>query len=199
MRYCIFYMALVALFFTACTNKNNSDSSTVTTTVDTTSHTTDTSSMSNNAAPDKSMQEDSAFLATAHQVGTFEIEAAKLAQKKSQNGDVKDFARMMATDHTAMGKDVEALAQKENIMLPLGMGDDNQKEWDKLNSLTGSSFDKEYADVNVKGHKDAISKFEKTSQDKLCSMDVQKLASDALPKLKTHKEHADMLKGNMKM
>jgi putative membrane protein len=142
----------------------------------------------------KMMQGDSTFLAKASETGVFEIEAGKLAQKNSQNADVKGFASMMITAHTAMGKDVSAQAQKENITLPVGMGDDNKKEWDKLNGLKGPQFDKEYASVNVKGHIDAIDLFDKTSTDKNCSSAVQQLAAAGLPKLKTHKEHADILK-----
>ena len=202
MRSNLLYLAMLGLSLAACNNKTNTDGSTVTST-DSVSHMADTTStkMTESKSGDmsKTMKEDSNFLATAHQIGTFEIEAAKLAQTKSQNAKIKEFADMMIADHTAMGKDVEGLAKQKSIMLPAGMGEDNQKEYDKLNGMSGAKFDKEYVDVNVKGHKDAISKFEKASKNDDCSAEAKQLANTALPKLNAHKEHAEMTQKGMKM
>ena len=204
MRSNILYLALIGLIVASCNNKPTAD--TPVTVIDTVNHTNsvDSSGMTTNSGQPvdtaKQMSSDSGFLAFAHEAGTFEIEAAKLAKKKSQNAQVKEFADMMITDHTAMGKDVESLATQKNITLPVGMGYNLKKEWDKLNGLSGKDFDKEYAAANVKGHAEVISKFEMVSKntDNADSQEVQQLASTALPKLKTHKEHADMLKDSLK-
>jgi putative membrane protein len=199
----LLYLALIGLSLTACNNKPTSDKPE--SVIDTMNHSgsVDSSRMTFNSSQSvnagKTMKEDSTFLTNAHEVGTFEVEAAKLAQKKSQDAKVKDFAAMMIADHTTMGKDVESLSAQKNITLPVGMGDDLKKKWDKLNDLTGKAFDKEYADVNVKGHKETIDKFEKAYKNNDNSPEVQQLAATALTKLKAHKDHADMLKDGMKM
>ena len=181
----------------ACQNKPTAD--VPMTTIDTTSHTGDPA-VSSVPSGDvgTAMREDSTFLADASQTGIFEIEAGKLAEKNSQNAEVKSFARMMIDQHTAMGKDVEALAKAKGITLPVGMGDDNKKEWDKLQDLKGAKFDKEYVSVNVDGHRKAIDLFEKTSKNEADSKEVRDLATNGLPKLQTHQEHAKSLKDKLK-
>jgi putative membrane protein len=190
----LLYIALSTLFFAACNNKPADN--TPVASADTMNHTgpDNMSSSKPSASP-----ADSAFLVTAYQIGTFEVEIGKLALKNSQDAQVKEFANMMITDHTAMSKEVEGLAAQKGVMLPAALGDDLKKKCDKLYSLTGKEFDKDYASINVKGHAEAIVLFTKTSQDKNCSPEVQQLASNALPKLKVHKEHADMLKVHEKM
>src|SRR5689334_8506646 len=49
---------------------------------------------------------------TANQI---DIEAAKLALKKSSNSEVKDFANQMISDHTNLMKSVNDLAKKLGV------------------------------------------------------------------------------------
>jgi putative membrane protein len=139
---------------------------------------------------------DSTFLAKAYNIGTFEIKIAKLANQKSQNAKVKDFANMMIKDHTEMGKNVAALMQKKNYSKPNELPAELKSKWEDLNKLTGKEFDRKYADINAAGHKEAIDMFSavsNTSND----ADVKKLATDAIPKLKAHEEHATMLQAQV--
>ena len=194
----LLYLSMFVLTLSACHNNSNSDTSAATST-DSTSHSSTDSSAANNSGGMQKMADDSSFLVTANDIGMFEIKIGNLAQTNSQDAQVKEMANMMVTDHTAMGKDVSTLAQKKNVSLPDSLSSDMQKEYNKLKGLTGKKFDKEYASVNVKGHGGAITLFEKTSSDKDCSPEVQQLASSALPTLKKHKEHSDMLEKHVGM
>ena len=141
---------------------------------------------------------DADFLVFAADVGSFEVKAGQLAAANSHDGKVKDFAAMMVKDHTAMGNDVNNLAAKEHVTLPTDLSNPLKAEWNKLDSLKGEKFDKEYADFNVKGHEEAISKFKQVADSgSNYSMDVKQLAIAALPKLQQHKEHSDMLKSEV--
>jgi putative membrane protein len=142
---------------------------------------------------------DADFLVFATNVGMFEIEAAKLAGKNSMSKSVKNFAEMMINDRTELGKTVSALAAQKGDSLPSAISPDLQKEWNKLDSLKGKKFDEEYIDANVKGHTDAIARFESVANSSDYSAEVKQLAATALPKLREHKEHAEMLQaGNKK-
>ncbi len=197
MKFNLTLIAIAGLSLAACNNKPTADGPVQT--IDTVSHTQDPAANQTNMDQSRVMKEDSSFLGTASQTGVFEIEAAKLAQKNSTDAGVKEFGNMMIAEHTALGKDVEALAKSKNIILPVGMGDDNKKEWDKLQDLKGAKFDKEYISANIKGHKDAIDLFEKTAKNTDNSTEVRDAATKALPTLKKHKEHADAIKDKMKM
>ena len=141
----LFLLISASLFFGACNNhpgsteaSNNGDtSSSMTTKTDVTQTTTpDTAKVSTAGIPDSS------FLAKAYNIGTFEIKIAKLADKKSQNAKVKDFANMMIKDHTEMGKDVAALIQKKNYNKPTELPEELISKWEDMNKLSGKDFDK---------------------------------------------------------
>jgi putative membrane protein len=198
----IFFLAVFALCMSACHNKNNTDTSTATSMDSSSKMTGDSSTAAKDTTGGSSMQsmaDDSSFLTKANDIGMFEIKIGQLAQSNSQNANVKEMANMMIQDHTAFGKKVMDQAQKENITLPAALCDKSQKEYDKLNKLNGQAFDKEYANVNVKGHKEAIELFQKTASDSSASPSVQQLASSALPTLQKHLKHSEMLKSQLKM
>jgi putative membrane protein len=186
------------ILFMACSNNNSSStdntSSNTQAQMDSTRTNGNTSTTMNSGKEQMSnvMKSDSDFLATAYGIGKFEIQIADMAKKKTTNKDVVSFANMMIKDHTAMNGQVQQMAQQKNVQLPMALPSDLQKKSDKLDKLTGKDFMKEYADVNVDGHKDAISRFEKVANSD-CSTEVKNLAANALPNLRKHREHAEML------
>ena len=103
------------------------------------------------AAPD--------FVAMAAASDMYEVQAAKIAQKKSKNADVKAFAAMMITDHgksTAMIKKAVADSGRTDITPPTALPADKQAMIDVLNSASPADFDKTYVDQQVTAHKDAL-------------------------------------------
>src|SRR5262249_44819598 len=94
------------------------------------------------------------IVVTANQV---DIDAAKLAETKASSKEVKDFARRMVIDHSALNKSATELAQKLKLKpesnstseaLKKG-GDENLA---KLKTLSGADFDRAYIDNEVKYH-----------------------------------------------
>lgn len=59
----------------------------------------------------------------------------------------------------------------------------------KLMDTKASDFDKDFANMILDGHKDAISKFEKTANDSHDS-EIRSWATSMLPTLRTHLDHA---------
>ena len=139
---------------------------------------------------------DSTFLDKAYNIGVFEVKIARLALQKSQDSKVKDLANMMIEDHAAMGKDVAAMMKKKNYDIPTSLPADLKDKWNELNKLSGKDFDKKYAEINVKDHKEALDMFKEVSNNSK-DADVKKLATEALPKLQTHEDHALMVQGQL--
>ena len=138
------------------------------------------------------MGPDSAFLSSAYTTGIFEIKIANLANQKSSTAEVKSLADMMIKDHTDLNGKISTLAKAKDISLSDNLPDELQKKYDNLSNLTGKKFDQEYADINVKGHEGAINDFQKEASGNGAT-DVKDLATNALPNLKMHKEHSEML------
>ena len=110
-------------------------------------------------------EDDSEILVDAAETNLTEIEIGKLAQTKGTSAHVKEFGKMLEDDHTKAQSDLKALADGKSISLPLVVTDDGKEAYAKLNGKSaGKDFDKEFADMMVKGHEEAISEMEDASK-----------------------------------
>ncbi|PTX22257.1 putative membrane protein [Pontibacter mucosus] len=139
----------------------------------------------------------SEFATEAASSGMLEVEAGNMAQKMAQNQQVKDFAKMMVADHTKANEELRQLAQKKNMMLPDSMSNEHRNKLDGLRDKKGADFDRNYMDLMVSSHEDAVEDFEEASRD-LQDAEVQKFAADKLPKLREHLESARKLRDTVK-
>jgi putative membrane protein len=103
--------------------------------------------------------EDKKFLATAAQSDQNEIGLSKLAGEKATNPAVKAFAHKMVTDHEKMSASMKPFAESWGLTPPSGLDDDHQKEYDKLQGMSGGDFDKEYMSQMVTDHAKALDAF----------------------------------------
>jgi putative membrane protein len=108
---------------------------------------------------------DKKFLAMAAQSDQNEIALSKLADEKASNPDVKAFADKMVAEHTQMTESMKPFADAWGLTPPTGPDADHQKEWDKLNGLSGKDFDKEYMSDMVSDHAKALSAFTTEAKD----------------------------------
>src|SRR6201990_2395303 len=94
----------------------------------------------------------------AYTAGVIDIAAAKQAQTKASNKDVKAFARDMVRDHEAVNKQALDLVKKLNVTPE---DNDTSKALSKqaadklteLNKLKGADYDKAYVANEVAYHK----------------------------------------------
>jgi putative membrane protein len=108
---------------------------------------------------------DKKFLATAAQADVNEIKLSELAKEKATNPAVKNFAQHMIVEHKAMSASMNPFADSWGLTPPDGPDADHQKEWDKLNGLSGKDFDKEYMDQMVSDHAKALDAFTSEAKD----------------------------------
>ena len=132
---------------------------------------------------------DAKFLVNAAEIDLEEISLGKLAQQNSSMADVKEMGKMMEDDHRNSLNNLTALAGKESIIIPSSLNDNAQADEKKLNAISGADFDKEYCDMMVSGHKDAIAMFEKAEKETQDS-DIKKFTINTLPSLHSHLDHA---------
>jgi putative membrane protein len=130
------------------------------------------------------------FVQAASMSSSTEIDAAKLAQKNSNDKDVKSFAHHMMLDHTKMTVQLKAAAP-HGVTVPKDNSDTSVL--DSLRPLKGEAFDNAYiAKVGLKGHEDAIAAFKKEISDGQ-NADLKKLAQTGLPVVKEHYRMAQTL------
>ena len=98
------------------------------------------------------------FVNAAASTDMFEIQAAKIAEKRSKNADVKAFAAMMIHDHTQSTAALKAAikASGQALTLPTDLPGDKKAKLDELTAAPPADFDKAYIDSQISAHQDAL-------------------------------------------
>jgi putative membrane protein len=192
-------MALAALSFQACNGGAKSGSG------DSTAATTDTADSANKVKDTTTTgatgiavtADDAKFATEAANAGLAEVAAGQLASEKATNAKVKDFAKMMVTDHTKANDELMAIAKNKNITLPSAPDDEHQKMKADLAAKSGADFDKDYVDAMVKGHKKVESLFDDASKN--CKdADLKSFAAKTLPVIQHHLAEIEAIQKGMK-
>lgn len=132
---------------------------------------------------------DAQFLVNAAEISLTEIQLGQLAQQKSKMKDIKDLGKMMEEAHQTSFKKLTALAHKKNITIPTSLTDNALIAYKKLIDILEVDFDKEYSNMMVEGHREAITKFDKASSES-ADADIKDWATSTLSGLRTHLDYA---------
>jgi len=126
---------------------------------------------------------DKHFVSEALKGGQAEVAMGQLAEQNGKSSDVKSFGRRMVEDHTKMGEQMKMVASEEGLSTPSSPSHD--AEINKLKSLSGDDFDKEYIKMMLKDHESDLNEFKKEAQDGK-SPKVKEAASQGAPIISEH-------------
>lgn len=123
-----------------------------------------------------------------------EIEAGKLAQSKSNNDEVKNFAQRMVEDHTKAQQELQQLADAKGVKLPTEPDMKHKTAMTAMKALSGDKFDQAY--VRQGGLNDHRSTHELLARVESRASDPQlkSLASKMLPTINQHMTIAEGVK-----
>lgn len=107
---------------------------------------------------------DLSFLTEAAAGGVMEAKAGQLAAEKATDPDVKAFGQKMVEDHGKANDELMAFAKGKGVTMPADLETKHQKMIDKLSSLSGADFDKQYVKQMVDDHKDDVKAFKKFAE-----------------------------------
>jgi putative membrane protein len=139
------------------------------------------------------------IVVTANQV---DIDAGKLAESKGSSKEVRDFGKMMVTDHSGVNQQAVALVTKLGVKpednptsqsLKSG-GAENVK---KLEGLKGAAFDKAYIDHEVAYHQQVLDAVDKTLIPNAKNEELKALIVKVRPAFVAHLEHAKMIQSKI--
>jgi len=93
----------------------------------------------------------------------------------------------MIKDHTATSEELKGIVSsgKTNVSLPAAMEKAHQDKLDRLAKLNGKDFTKQYDDMQLAAHKDAVSLFERYAKGG-DNADLKAFAGKTLPHLQQH-------------
>ena len=143
--------------------------------------------------------DDKEFAKMASMGNAAEIKTARLALERSNNKDVKKFAKMIIKDHTKAGKELQKIAMQGNMAQPNALSEEQNEEYSKLQAATGADFDKMYiANAGLEDHQKTIDLFQKEA-DNGENADLKAFAAKTLPTLKGHLQAAQSLSNGSMM
>lgn len=130
---------------------------------------------------------DTEFIAKAAIAGMFEVQSSELAVSQATTQFVRDFAQMMVLDHGDANRELETLARGKGAVVPKDLDEERLARLATLRDQKGVDFDRQYRDMQVTAHKDAITLFERASS--TCEdADLKAFAAKLLPTLREHQQ-----------
>lgn len=144
-------------------------------------------------APDAPM----AFASDAATGSMMEITLAEYAQKNAANDAVKNYASMLHTDHSKATERLKAIATQKKMTLPSAMGAEKQAIVNRLITLKGADFDREYMAMMVEDHNKELMKFQDAAH-MLSDPDLKNFAAENVMVLREHLTKARQIKDGLK-
>ena len=135
----------------------------------------------------KATASDKAFMNKAAIGGMTEISLGKLAGEKGESKEVKEFGEKMVTDHTKIADNLKEVAGKLGVTLPEKIDATHQAKIDKMEKMSGTTFDSAYVNAMVTAHQKDIAAFEEAGKETK-NEDLKKFIDDSVPTMKEHLE-----------
>jgi putative membrane protein len=137
---------------------------------------------------------DAVFITKAAESAVTDAALARLGAAKATTRQVKVFAQRLAQGHSALTRDIAALARSKSVDLGEPPADTRRVGAD-LAPLSGPAFDRAFVAAIVKAHEAAVSLFEGESRDGR-DADVKDWAARQLPAIRDQLARAQALRPN---
>jgi len=128
---------------------------------------------------------DMAFVREASSSNLMEIRLGQLAQSKASNQAVKQFAQRMVADHNNLQNQLTSVAAAGGQSFTPTMDSRHQNQINRLQSLSGAEFDRDYMNLMIRAHQRDVNNFQTQSQSANSSQ-VRTLATNSLPVMQQH-------------
>ncbi len=132
------------------------------------------------------------FATRAAAAGLYEVRAAEVARQKAQDPRTRELADQMLQDHQKANRELRDVAKARNWSLPAALEPEHQQMVDRLASLEGTAFDREFARQMRQSHQEAVALFTEQSE-RGTDLQLKTWAAGKLPTLESHLEEARAL------
>lgn len=137
-----------------------------------------------------------AFVSNAVQSDMYEIQAAKMAEQRSKNPEVKAFAKMMVTDHTKLSNEMKPLITAAGQTPPTELDQRRKGFLDNLKAAPDADFDKTYIDQQVSAHDEALTLMQGYAKDG-SDAGLKAAAGKAVPIIQKHSDEAKKIQAKL--
>jgi len=148
------------------------------------------------AAPNLSDPEVAHVAVTANAI---DIDAARFALTRTRNAEVRQFADLMVTDHSAVNAQASALATRLGVTpadnaVSRSLVDGAATAHRSLEALHGKAFDRAYLDREVGYHQAVLDALDGLLIPTTDNADLKALLQQVRPAIAAHLDHAKMLR-----
>jgi putative membrane protein len=137
----------------------------------------------------KGAMSDQDFVNMAAQTDMLEAHLGQMAAGQSSSPDVKTYAQMLVTDHTADYQQLQSMAANDNLTVPTALDAAHNRMIAPFDNLKGAAFDSRYIHTMIAGHTEAIGVYTKEST-RAEGADIKAYAAATLPTLQKHLDGA---------
>ncbi len=136
----------------------------------------------------------SGFVAEAANSDMYEVEAAKIAEDRSRNPEVKEFAAKMIAAHTETSDELKSILREigSDVAPPAHLDDRRQGLIDDLRGAKDSDFDGRYVSQQVDVHREALLLMQGYTQ-RGDVPEVKKFAAKTAPVVQSHLNMAEAM------
>jgi putative membrane protein len=128
---------------------------------------------------------DQQFLLHAASSGMAEVQLGQLATERAASAEVKQFGQRMVDDHTKANQELRTLAQARVLPAAIAIDPKHKAIANKLATLHGAAFDREYMAGQVADHEEAVALFSTAAKESQ-NAQVKAWAAKTLPTLQEH-------------
>ena len=136
------------------------------------------------------------FIKKAGNISLMEVKAGQLALQNSSSQQVRDFAQILVQDYSASNQKLTSTIVHLESDVPTTLEGEYQTKIDRLSNVS-ATFDKEYIDMVVNDHKDAISEFEKALEN-VKDPALKSWIDKTLTMIRRHSDEAQNIKNQLK-
>ena len=136
------------------------------------------------------------FLLDAARTAAMEIEAARVATRRSVDPHVRAFAEDLIQDYTKALRQLQEIAQEKTVAMPTRPTRQQDYDVDTLRGLSGETLDQEFLKrIGIDAHRQALARAHVQATTLGRDTDLARFAQDRLPLLQQHLRKAKALYG----
>ncbi|MGE0118406.1 MAG: DUF4142 domain-containing protein [Dongiaceae bacterium] len=128
--------------------------------------------------------------------GKAEVALGELASEKADSPDVRQYGQRLAQDHAGANEKLLEIARQKQLDEPADLPPDAKQLIERLSSLSGPEFDRQYIMEMVSGHETTIASFEQQAEGGQ-DADLKSFAAEALPTLRGHLDQARTIQASL--
>jgi putative membrane protein len=136
------------------------------------------------------------FVKAAIKGNQMEVDLAEMAEGRSENKAVDEFAGQLEKDHSDALDELRRIADKADIKMTDEPAAEKASMTNQLEAAKGTAFDREYVTMMVEAHKKNIAKFE--SMQSTATGELKAFIDKILPVMREHLTKAEALMASVK-